>query len=280
MKVLAWVALSVSTIAGACESDPNPRSTGMAEPERAAVFGAGPGAFLPSTCMGRDDVRAWRRAAPRDVPIEIGARETWAGSHCDWSVVMHDGAPIVSADHPRTLKLPVPVEETTGRLRAVQDAGPGVLLGFDGGEWGGSLTWYEKTTGAHRLLDSNVVAILPAFGNFIALTYEGHGSRGRGVELRVQGGRLEIAKTVDLPGAPMGAGVESDGTILVATGKGLLRLSHDLQVRPVLDAEWWILHPVNLAIGRAGIVYVGMRGIVVEVQMTTDPPTETWLFPF
>jgi hypothetical protein len=278
--VLAWGVLSVSMLAGACDAETSPQTRGMAETERTPRLGAGPGGFLPSTCMGQEDLRAWRRAEPTDVSLDIGARKAWPGSHCEWSVVVHDGVAVVSADQPKTLPVPFPLDEARGQLRAVQKAGPGVLLGFDGGEWGGSLIWYARTKGEHRLLDSNVVAIVPAFGSFVVLTYEGHGSRGRGVQVRVQEGGFEIAKTVDLPAAPVGGDVESQGSILVATGTGLLRLSQDLQVHPVLDANWWILHPVTLAIGRAGIVYVGMRGIVVEVQLSTEPPTQTWLYPF
>src|SRR5688500_17737106 len=114
MKVLKWLVLAISTIAGACDSETNPQTRGIVEPERAPFVGAGPGGFLPSTCMGQDDLRAWRRAVPRDAPLDVGARETWPGSHCNWSVVMHGGVPVVSADHPKTVALPIPKKKPGG----------------------------------------------------------------------------------------------------------------------------------------------------------------------
>jgi hypothetical protein len=279
MRALALAALAGLVGAETCDSGNGGQPS--AEPERVATRGADPGGFLPSVCMGQDDVRTWRRAEPGAVPIDRESRRAWRGSQCDWSVVVHEGAPIVFAQRPPTLPPTFSPGDTSGPPSAVQTGGPGVLLGFDGGEWGGSLSWHTAGgTLQRRLLSSNVVDIVAAFGGFLVLTYEGHGSRPRVVEVRDVAGRFEVGRTAELPGVPSGAAVEREGTVLVATGKGLLRISGDLLVRPVLEANWWMMNPVSLAIGDQGIVYVGMRGLVVELQMSSQRPTQTWLYPF
>jgi hypothetical protein len=40
-----------------------------------------------------------------------------------------------------------------------------------------------------------------------------------------------------------------------------------------------MFYPVSIALDHARNAYVGMRGIVVEIALANDPPTETWLFP-
>ena len=60
----------------------------------------------------------------------------------------------------------------------------------------------------------------------------------------------------------------------------MLRLSRELRLSHVLDADWWMLNPVSLALWRHGTAYVGMRGVVVEVQLSATPPKQTWLYPF
>jgi len=278
MKAIALATLTVLTSTGSCGSETGPPTT--AAPEQSTVRGADPGAFLPSTCLGQDDLRAWRRVDPMTLPVDWNPDGTWPGSHCPWSVLVREGIPIVFSGRSRHPSAPAFLNATSKGLSAVQRTSAGVLVGFNRGEWGGSLGWYsEKGSLIRQLLDSNVVGILPAFGGFVALTYQGY-REGRATEIRDKSGQFEVGRTAELPRAPAAGDVDSDGTILVVTGVGLLRLSRDLRAHPVLEVDWGTLQPVSLAIGRDGIAYVGMRGLVVELQMATQPPKETWLFPF
>jgi hypothetical protein len=58
----------------------------------------------------------------------------------------------------------------------------------------------------------------------------------------------------------------------------MVRLQPDFRVQQLLRTSWDMLYPVSLAVdGRT--VYVGMRGVVAEVQLGPDGATETWLAP-
>ena len=70
------------------------------------------------------------------------------------------------------------------------------------------------------------------------------------------------------------------GDVLIVTGKGLFKVTRHLQVEALLETNWWMFHPGALALGRDSTAYVGMRGAVVEVQLSTRPPKQTWLYPF
>lgn len=276
MKALALLTLVVMAGASGCE--PTRATRGTPEAQSSSPRGAGPGGFLPSVCVGQDDVRTWKRADPSTINWNVP--ESWRGSQCAWSVTMHSGVPIVSAtDEKRDALRGCPHEDSSGQPCVVQRGRAGVLIGFDGGEWGGSLSW-RAAGGAfrHVLLDSNVVAILPAGDEFVALTYVGHGSEGRAVQVLDMGNGFNVGKIVDLPGAPSAGAVESAGTILVAAGKTLLRFSRGLQQEQLLDS--FARHPRSLTIASPETVYVGMHGLVVELQMSVTPPTQTWLYPF
>jgi hypothetical protein len=277
MEARPPVILALLAMVAGCESG---RKVELAtETERTVVLGAPPGAFLPSSCMGEDDLRSWRRFDPNHLTEE--QHESARGSQCGWSVVLRDGIPIVSAAQRFRFPAEFSRYASLDGVSALQRTAAGDLLGTDGGEWGGSLRWYSaKGELKQTLLEDNVVGIIPAFGQFVALTYVGHGSRGRAIEVLLRGGRFEIGRTVDLPVRPVAGAVEREGTILIASGKGLHRLSAGFAMHPVLEATWWRLHPTSLALGSATTAYVGLRGVVVELQLATTPPKQTWLYPF
>jgi hypothetical protein len=277
MKVRPLVAPFLFAVVAGCESGPN---AGLApKAERTVVLGAPPGAFFPSQCMGEDDLRSWRRVDPNHLTEE--QHESARGSQCNWSVTLRDGIPIVSAAQRFRVSAEFSRYASLDGVSALQRGSAGDLLGTNGGEWGGSLRWYSAKGDLKQvLLEDNVVAIIPAFGQFVALTYVGHGSRGRAIEVLHRGGRFEIGRTVDLPGRPVAGDVEQEGTILIASGKGLHRLSAEFALHPVLEAAWWRLHPTSLALGNVTTAYVGLRGVVVELHLSTAPPKQIWLYPF
>lgn len=275
MKALALVMLVVIAGPSGCES--TGATPGVPEATSSSPVGAGPGGLLPSLCVGQDDVRTWKRVDPATVNWEVP--ESWRGAQCAWSVTMRSGVPIVSARDNSDPTRRCPQEDSSGGRCAVQRGRAGFLVGLDRGEWGGSLSWRTKE-GAfrHMLLDSNVVAILPAGNEFVAFTYVGHGSDGRAVEVIDTGKEFKVGRMVDLPGPPSASTVESNGSILVAARSVLLRLSRGLQLDQLLDN--FVRSPVSLTVASREIVYVGMRGLVVELQMSTTPPGQIWLYPF
>lgn len=73
--------------------------------------------------------------------------------------------------------------------------------------------------------------------------------------------------------------MERSGAFLVATTRGLVRLTPEFHVHRFRDTHWGMFYPVSIVVDRTGTAYVGMRGIVAEIKLDTALPTETWLFP-
>lgn len=69
------------------------------------------------------------------------------------------------------------------------------------------------------------------------------------------------------------------GTLLVVTHRGLVRLAPDFTATMLLDAHWRQLYPNAAAVDAAGIVYVGMRGVVARLTPQAGGYREEWLFP-
>jgi hypothetical protein len=130
-------------------------------------------------------------------------------------------------------------------------------------------------------LDDNVVAILPNADRFVVLAGLSHLGldRGRVFEFIDGADGFGPSRATELGSAPTAAAVEPSGAILIATMHGLMRLTSEFQVHRLRDSHWGMFYPVSIAVDGATTAYVGMRGIVAEIKLDSDPPLETWLFP-
>jgi len=239
--------------------------------------------FLADSCPPvTPGLRDWKRVDPATLSYDELSALNY--SPCTWSVTVQDGVPIpapyqpISPEVPRGLQLP----RTFGRPRAVRQGGPGTLVGFNRGEWGGTLLWYGSDGSFRsRLLDENVVQILAlpsAILVFVGIAHLGD-DHGRAVEIVESGQRFELKRAVDLGSAPRAAVPEPNGAVLVATMKGLVKLAPDFAVQSMLKADWGRLYPSTIVLGANQKAYIGMRGVIAEIDLSSSVVHDTWLFP-
>lgn len=198
-------------------------------------------------------------------------------------MLVRDG--IVVAEEHRDERPVVPpgilLPREPGQPRVVLRGRAGLLLGFNRGEWGGALFWYgDDGTVKQKLLDENIVELLPTatgFTVFAGLSHLGTDT-GRATQLIDSGTGYSLGLSADLGSAPCAVVVEPGGAVVVATMAGLVRLTSTFQVQHLQRTRWGMLYPVSLVV-HGGTAYVGMRGIVAEIQLGADHPTETWLVP-
>jgi hypothetical protein len=231
---------------------------------------------------GKHDVRSWKRVNPETVSLDQQFALNY--SPCAWAISFHGGVPTATEHHNPPLDLPPAFQlpDGEGSPRVARQGRAGALVGYNRGEWGGSLLWCSSNGSVRgELLDDNVVAILSAGDRFVVLAGLSHlvGDRGRVVELVDDAAGFHIDRMTELGSATTAAVVEPSGAILIATMRGLLRLTPEFHVHRLRDTDWAMFYPVSIVVDRAAIAYVGMRGIVAEMRLDTDPPTETWLFP-
>jgi hypothetical protein len=90
---------------------------------------------------------------------------------------MRNGVPTATQRRDSPLELPPKFHLPDGRdsPRVARQGRAGVLLGYNHGEWGGSLLWCSDEGSVHGvLLNDNVVAILPNDGRFVVLAGLSH----------------------------------------------------------------------------------------------------------
>lgn len=231
---------------------------------------------------GAHDVRSWKRIDP--ATLSLDQEFSFNYSACMWSVGVRDGVPTATEQQPPTLDLPPGFHLPHGMdspPRVARQGQAGVLLGYNHGEWGGSLLWCSLDGTVRReLLDDNVVAVVPNADRFVVLAGLSHQGldQGRVLELVDAADGFYAARTTELGRAPTAAVVEPSGAVLVTTTHGLVRLTPEFHVHRLRDFHWQMFYPTSIVVVHA-TAYVGMRGIVGEIKLDTDPPQATWLFP-
>lgn len=296
-RSLRTLAAVVVMVAGACTRSPEPTpptevqasaapvptasaSTALSETPQSVETDPAP--YLADGCPpAPHDVGQWKRIDPSTVTHS--QMLSLNRSPCSWAVLVRDGIVALEAHRDERPSVPpgLSLPNRWGAPRVVRRGRSGMLFGFNHGEWGGALLWYaDDGTLKRKLLEDNIVDVLPAPRGFIVLVGLNHLDidTGRAIELIDSGTSYSLGRTSDLGSAPNAAIIDSSGAILLATTAGIARLERDFHVRHLLQSRWGSLYPVSLAlVGRTA--YVGMRGIVAEVELGTNTATETWLAP-
>lgn len=155
--------------------------------------------------------------------------------------------------------------------RSVVPVDDGYLIGFGGGEYGGSLWWYPREPGRGRVLARAVVhgiVATPEPGVFIAITGLAHLEMNTAAAIWVERrqGQWQIRREVPLPGAPHIYATRSDG-VLMADLSTVTLLAWNGDVRMVQRFSLSALAG-SFAFGPNGEIAVG-RSVMVSVLTPT-----------
>ena len=197
-------------------------------------------ASSPEACpSGEHDVRAWYRLDP--ARFTAARLVALRHSKCEWSVALRDGVPTASERRAEAVSLPV---------------------GFQP----------PHPVGALRLRDG---------ARFVVLTGLAHLTinEGRVVEILDTDRGFEVARQTELGGSPDAAALDTNGGALIATGSRLLRLTPEFHVHRLLEHTWLWEVPTSLVVTPGGMAYIAARGGVLELDVTKEPPHQTWLLP-
>lgn len=175
-------------------------------------------------------------------------------------------------------------EGPTDGSRYITPVENGYLVGFNKGEWGGSLWWCSSDgSDFYHVTRQQVVGFLPTRIGLLALEGLAHLNSSRGQLLHLKRnaeGRWTSEPFLRLPGAPDAGTLQSDGSLLVVTTRELLRIHLDKRVDVLLqDQFWWCLYPNSVVVTSSGIVYIGMRHGVVRARPGEGAYVVEWLLP-
>lgn len=224
--------------------------------------------------------------------------------YCAWDIVRSDAglrARLILSLEP-TVSLPF-VPDQQPRIRVVRCGGPdpkadsslaplkvrdwigikgGFLVGYNSGEWGGGVLWYDSKRKLRQTITTeNAVRIVETPHGILAFTGLAHWTGDGGHVLRlIRAGDSWRARTLDLPGSPRVILLEPDGSILVVTTRHLVRVVEGRRVERLHAGQWRGLYPTSIEQDADGALYIGMRSVVVRLRPTSTGYAEDWLTPY
>jgi streptogramin lyase len=237
-------------------------------------------------------------------------------AHRNWTVKMDGGlldiAPLQERSRDDLPFVPmVPAGAISGRGdtgdRHVLKVDDGWLVGYDDGQWDGSLWWFSRDGArADKLFGydasawtnvssvaassdasqtypraGNVRAIVRTHDGILALTGASHEAVDEGGALRLDrvGGRWQIRPLAVLDGAPRAYAVENANALLVLTDNGISRLSIKKSAAAVTPFEHFSMKVDSLAIGPSGVLFVGMQQYVARLAPAKGVYRAQWYAP-
>jgi hypothetical protein len=198
---------------------------------------------------------------PGPEPRFEGSRYCANYSHPGWQVSIVEGALRVDKASPR------------GRDRAIEvDLPQGRLVGSNEGEWGGSLTWYPPGQKTGRdIIEENVLAVIaggsrPATLVFTGLAHLGT-DYGRVFSITFARNKPVVNKVAEIGSQPRVIQQQPDGSVLILTRHGLLRLQPGGRLENLCSADFQFLNVNSLAATAKDEVYVGMGLFISRLSL-------------
>lgn len=229
------------------------------------------------------DLSKWIEVEPYPSwPAELSSCPSQARSG-PWGVVQGERGPRVERPQyqERTADVPFWIRPRWGRQSAIK-AKDGYLVGFDKGEWGGSIWWYSDD-GVERyevVPKYNVLGFVDAGSEIVAIEGLAHLTLTGGSVVRLgqdEVGTWRVVGAVDLGMAPGAFLIESDGSILITTRGGLLRY-HEEILAEVPTSDNFDLGTTSIVRDGADLL-LGMRHLVIRLTPDGDGYQTNWLAP-
>lgn len=118
----------------------------------------------------------------------------------------------------------------------------GWLVGFDKGEWGGSLIWVDET-GSHyeKIIRGNIKNLFEIDGAIYAVEGLAHLAHSQGQILQIKkiANQWKAEQKIALPTAPFATTLTSQNEFLIVTSKSLLKIDQRFDVIPLIEEGFW-----------------------------------------
>ncbi|WP_316792152.1 hypothetical protein [Pedobacter frigoris] len=168
--------------------------------------------------------------------------------------------------------------------RYVAKVDDGYLIGFNGGEFGGSLYWYSKDGERfYKVSNHSVIQYIKRGNKLYAIEGLTHMSVSEGsiIELKKISGKWTAERYVELPLGPTAVALDKKGSFIVMTSSSLLRINKNKRVTTLIDKGFWAIYlypgPESIKV-KNDTFYVGLRGGVFKYNPATKK--QEWLMPY
>lgn len=157
--------------------------------------------------------------------------------------------------------------------RSVLRTADGWLVGFDAGEFGGGLWWFNNDGDENRkLLSENVHAIYQTPDGVFVLVGLAHLSldSGRVYQFIETAEDVRVRDLADLGGSPEASTVDPDGRLVVATPKSVVAVDYAGKVHKLYKSGEGLTYPTSVTVDAHGEILVGMRFFVLRLVPSND----------
>lgn len=213
-------------------------------------------------------------------------------SEREWQVAPDGEGVRITPYRERLVEEPLPFEVRSSSRgdglygnRHVRRVDDGWLVGFDAGEFGGSLWWFGVDgRQSRKLAAENVVGFADGAAGVLAPAGLAHMGIDRGGVLLVRegrGGDRKVEALADLGSAPTAFAPESPDSLVVATYTRVVRVRASGGVEQLYATAQGehLPYPNSLTLSKAGVVHVGMRHFVLRLSPSASGYREEWFVP-
>jgi hypothetical protein len=160
----------------------------------------------------------------------------------------------------------------------------GWLVGFDAGEFGGTLWWFSIDGSKRRkLAEDNVAGFADNSAGVLALVGLAHGTDYGKILLVREGleGNRAVEAIADLGSAPTAFAAESADSLIVATYERILRVLTSGEVEQLFAPEesYGLPYSNSLTLSKMGVIHVGMRHFVLRLSPANEGYKVEWFVP-
>jgi hypothetical protein len=149
----------------------------------------------------------------------------------------------------------------------------GYLIGFDNGEFGGSLYWFDNDgIENYKISNGNIKDIIKIDNRILVTEGLAHLNRDKGqiLELQLNDGKWVTKKFMDLKNVPYSSQLNSKNELIILTSKQLLKVSTDKKITELISEGFWSSLYPNSSIIMNDIIYFGMRNGILKMDLNTQ----------
>lgn len=170
-------------------------------------------------------------------------------------------------------------DQFSGR-RQVLKVDDGYLVGFNHGEFGGSLFWFSSDGARYyRISDSHLQQFILRDREIYAIQGLAHMGSNQGSIMRIT--KKQKWSAIDylrLPSAPRAITIDKQNNFLVISSSALLKVDLEPKVCTLISNDNWqyYLHPNSILLDK-GSIYLGMQGGIW--RYTISSKKQEWFLP-
>jgi hypothetical protein len=157
--------------------------------------------------------------------------------------------------------------------RSLLRTADGWLVGFDAGEFGGGLWWFNNGGDENqKLLPENVHAIYRTPDGVFVLVGLAHLSLNSGkiYQFTETDEEVKVKHVADLGGSPEASTVDSEGRFVVATPRSVLAVDYTGKVDELYKSGEDLTYPTSVVVDANGDIFVGMRFFALRLVPTNN----------